>query len=97
MAGTNIIPGLRFDYLSESGSNFSPSLNLSELGEYVKVKAGIARAFKAPNLYQTSEGIYSIRKATVVQRYYVRRLLRSVIRTSILKLASIKRLGWNLP
>ncbi|WP_152414159.1 TonB-dependent receptor, partial [Salmonella enterica] len=48
---------LRFDYLSESGSNFSPSLNLSqELGEYVKVKAGIARAFKAPNLYQTSEG-----------------------------------------
>ncbi len=29
MAGTNIIPGLRFDYLSESGSNFSPSLNLS--------------------------------------------------------------------
>lgn len=57
MAGTNIIPGLRFDYLSESGSNFSPSLNLSqELGEYVKVKAGIARAFKAPNLYQTSEG-----------------------------------------
>ncbi|EAS8986483.1 TonB-dependent siderophore receptor [Salmonella enterica] len=57
MAGTNIIPGLRFDYLSESGSNFSPSLNLSqELGEYVKMKAGIARAFKAPNLYQTSEG-----------------------------------------
>ncbi|EAT8908946.1 TonB-dependent siderophore receptor [Salmonella enterica] len=57
MAGTNIIPGLRFDYLSESGSNFSPSLNLSQaLGEYVKVKAGIARAFKAPNLYQTSEG-----------------------------------------
>ncbi|EAP9279917.1 TonB-dependent siderophore receptor [Salmonella enterica] len=57
MAGTNIIPGLRFDYLSKSGSNFSPSLNLSQvLGEYVKVKAGIARAFKAPNLYQTSEG-----------------------------------------
>lgn len=57
VAGSNIIPGLRFDYLSESGGNFSPSLNLSqELGEYVKVKAGIARAFKAPNLYQTSEG-----------------------------------------
>lgn len=32
------------------------------------MKAGIARAFKAPNLYQTSEGIYSIRKATVVQK-----------------------------
>lgn len=57
VAGSNIIPGLRFDYLSESGGNFSPSLNLSqELGEYVKVKTGIARAFKAPNLYQTSEG-----------------------------------------
>ncbi len=51
MAGTNIIPGLRFDYVSESGSNFSPSLNLSpDLGEYVKVKAGIARSFKAPHL-----------------------------------------------
>ncbi|MEL5565939.1 TonB-dependent siderophore receptor [Serratia ureilytica] len=57
LAGTNVIPGLRFDYLSESGGNFSPSLNLSqELGEFFKVKAGIARAFKAPNLYQTSEG-----------------------------------------
>lgn len=28
--GTNIIPGLRFDYLSDSGGNFSPSLNLSQ-------------------------------------------------------------------
>lgn len=57
LAGTNVITGLRFDYLSQSGFNFSPSLNLSqELGEYFKVKVGIARAFKAPNLYQTSEG-----------------------------------------
>ena len=39
---TNIIPGLRFDYLSDSGGNFSPSLNLSqELGDYFKVKAGL--------------------------------------------------------
>lgn len=54
---TNIIPGLRFDYLSDSGGNFSPSLNLSqELGDYFKVKAGVARTFKAPNLYQSSEG-----------------------------------------
>ncbi len=69
MAGTNIIPGLRFDYLSESGSNFSPSLNLSrELGEYVKVKAGIARAFKARTCIKPVRGIYSIRKATVVQK-----------------------------
>ncbi|MCJ4485894.1 FepA family TonB-dependent siderophore receptor, partial [Klebsiella pneumoniae] len=55
--GTNIISGLRFDYLNESGGNFSPSLNLSqELGDYFKVKAGIARTFKAPNLYQSSKG-----------------------------------------
>jgi ferric enterobactin receptor len=55
--GTNIIPGLRFDYHTEFGSNWSPSLNASqELGDYFKLKAGIARVFKAPNLYQSSEG-----------------------------------------
>ncbi|MFE8153484.1 TonB-dependent siderophore receptor [Brenneria goodwinii] len=55
--GTNIIPGLRFDYHSKFGGNWSPSLNASqELGEYFKLKAGIARVFKAPNLYQSSEG-----------------------------------------
>ncbi len=55
--GTNIIPGLRFDYHSKFGANWSPSLNISqELGEYFKLKAGIARVFKAPNLYQSSEG-----------------------------------------
>ncbi|NUU64884.1 TonB-dependent siderophore receptor [Enterobacteriaceae bacterium BIT-l23] len=55
--GTNIIPGLRFDYHTEFGSNWSPSLNASqELGDYFKIKAGIARVFKAPNLYQSSEG-----------------------------------------
>ncbi|GAA5106877.1 siderophore salmochelin receptor IroN [Orbus sasakiae] len=55
--GTNIIPGLRFDYHSEFGANFSPSLNFSQqLGQYFKLKAGIARAFKAPNLYQSNNG-----------------------------------------
>lgn len=55
--GTTIIPGLRFDYLNQTGGNLSPSLNLSQaLGDYFKVKAGIARTFKAPNLYQSSEG-----------------------------------------
>jgi ferric enterobactin receptor len=55
--GTQIVPGLRFDYLNESGGNLSPSLNISqELGDYVKLKAGIARTFKAPNLYQSNEG-----------------------------------------
>ncbi|WP_392565395.1 FepA family TonB-dependent siderophore receptor [Utexia brackfieldae] len=57
VVGTNIIPGLRFDHHSEFGSNFSPSLNLSQqLGDYFQLKAGIARAFKAPNLYQSNEG-----------------------------------------
>lgn len=57
ITGTNIIPGLRFDYHSEFGANFSPSLNFSQqLGQYFKLKAGIARAFKAPNLYQSNTG-----------------------------------------
>lgn len=55
--GTNIIPGLRFDYHSQFGANFSPSLNFSQqLGDNFKLKAGIARAFKAPNLYQSNNG-----------------------------------------
>ena len=55
--GTNLIPGLRFDYHSKFGANFSPSLNASQaLGDYFKLKAGIARVFKAPNLYQSTNG-----------------------------------------
>lgn len=57
LAGTVLIPGLRLDHHSKFGNNWSPSLNLSqELGDYFKLKAGIARVFKAPNLYQSSEG-----------------------------------------
>ena len=48
-------PGLRLDDHSDFGLNWSPSLNASQtLGEYFTVKAGIARAFKAPNLYQSN-------------------------------------------
>ncbi|MFS2222633.1 FepA family TonB-dependent siderophore receptor [Pantoea sp. B65] len=55
--GTTIIPGLRFDYSDRFGSNWSPSLNFSQaLGDDFTLKAGIARVFKAPNLYQSSEG-----------------------------------------
>ncbi|EJC1151181.1 TonB-dependent siderophore receptor [Salmonella enterica] len=55
--GTDIITGIRFDYHNEFGSNWSPSLNMSqELGDMFKLKAGIARVFKAPNLYQSSKG-----------------------------------------
>lgn len=55
--GTFLIPGLRFDHHNQFGSNWSPSFNFSQdMGEYFKLKAGIARVFKAPNLYQSSEG-----------------------------------------
>lgn len=54
---TEVIPGIRFDYHNSFGANWSPSLNLSQgLGDYFTLKAGIARAFKAPNLYQSTEG-----------------------------------------
>ena len=48
-----LTPGLRFDQHSAFGSNFSPSLNASHaLTDSITLKAGIARAFKAPNLFQ---------------------------------------------
>lgn len=48
-----LTPGVRFDQHNAFGSNVSPSLNASyNLTETVSLKAGIARAFKAPNLYQ---------------------------------------------
>nr|WP_232924604.1 TonB-dependent siderophore receptor [Pseudomonas cichorii] len=51
--GTIITPGLRFDRHSIVGDNWSPALNLSHaLGGGYTLKAGIARAYKAPNLYQ---------------------------------------------
>ncbi|QGY31860.1 TonB-dependent siderophore receptor [Pantoea cypripedii] len=54
---TEVIPGLRFDYHDKFGANWSPSLNISQgLGDYFTLKSGIARAFKAPNLYQSTEG-----------------------------------------
>ncbi|KFK92808.1 MULTISPECIES: TonB-dependent siderophore receptor [unclassified Serratia (in: enterobacteria)] len=52
---TMLTPGLRFDHHSEAGDNWSPSLNLSqELGDNVTLKMGIARAYKAPNLFQNN-------------------------------------------
>ncbi|WP_323018617.1 FepA family TonB-dependent siderophore receptor [Castellaniella sp.] len=52
-----VTPGLRFDHHSVQGNNWSPSLNLSYLvDEQWTVKAGIARAYKAPNLYQSNSG-----------------------------------------
>lgn len=52
---TTLTPGLRFDHHSIVGDNWSPSLNLSqELGDDFTLKMGIARAYKAPSLYQTN-------------------------------------------
>ena len=51
--GTMLTPGLRFDHHDIVGDNWSPSLNLShQLTDTLTLKAGIARAYKAPNLYQ---------------------------------------------
>ncbi|MGP5532184.1 FepA family TonB-dependent siderophore receptor [Psychrobacter celer] len=48
-----ITPGLRFDYHSEAGSNWSPSINTTwHFSPDWSVKAGVSRAFKAPSLYQ---------------------------------------------
>ncbi|WP_420841470.1 TonB-dependent siderophore receptor [Erwinia endophytica] len=50
---TMLTPGLRFNHHSEVGNNWSPSLNISQgLGDDFTLKLGIARAYKAPNLYQ---------------------------------------------
>lgn len=50
---TTITPGVRFDHHDTVGANWSPSLNVSHmLAEGLTLKAGVARAYKAPNLYQ---------------------------------------------
>ena len=60
--GTNIIPGLRFDYHNDFGSNWSPSLNLSQdLGDMFKVKAGIAWYLKRRTCISRARGIFSTR------------------------------------
>lgn len=48
-----VTPGLRFDYHSEAGSNWSPSVNTTwDFSPNWSVKTGISRAFKAPDLYR---------------------------------------------
>jgi ferric enterobactin receptor len=50
-----LTPGLRLDHHDQFGANWSPSLNTSyKLTDDVTLKGGIARAFKAPNLYQSN-------------------------------------------
>ena len=48
-----LTPALRYDYNDNFGSNVSPSLNATyQFNEEWTMKVGIARAFKAPNLFQ---------------------------------------------
>ncbi|GKV94669.1 TonB-dependent siderophore receptor [Pectobacterium aroidearum] len=50
---TMLTPALRLDQHSIVGTNWSPSLNLSQhLNDDFTLKMGIAQAYKAPNLYQ---------------------------------------------
>lgn len=52
-----LTPGIRLDYHSAFGANLSPSLNAAyEILDGLSVKGGVARAFKAPNLYQSNDG-----------------------------------------
>jgi ferric enterobactin receptor len=54
-ANTVLTPGLRFDQHSQSGANWSPALNLTHLlGNKLTLKAGVASAYKAPNLFQSN-------------------------------------------
>ena len=50
-----LTPAVRFDHHSTFGDNWSPSLSASvEPFPDFMIKGGIARAFKAPNLYQSN-------------------------------------------
>ncbi len=54
-AGFTVTPGVRFDRHSSFGSNWSPSLSVAYAPiPDLTIKGGIARAFKAPNLYQSN-------------------------------------------
>lgn len=50
-----VTPGVRFDHHSQFGSNWAPSLSIAFAPiPDLTIKGGIARAFKAPNLYQSN-------------------------------------------
>jgi len=52
-----LTPALRFDHHDRTGSTFSPALNTAfSLTPEWTAKLGLARAYKAPNLYQANPG-----------------------------------------
>jgi len=55
-ANTILTPGIRYDRHSQSGANWSPALNVTHmLNDRVTLKGGVARTYKAPNLYQSNQ------------------------------------------
>lgn len=54
---SNMVLALRVDDHNKSGVNWSPSINITQkIGDYWTIKGGVARAYKAPNMYQNAEG-----------------------------------------
>ncbi|TKW68886.1 MAG: TonB-dependent siderophore receptor [Paracoccus denitrificans] len=54
-----LTPGLRYDHSDKFGSNMSPSLNATyDFNDEWSMKVGVARAFKAPNLFQLNPNYY---------------------------------------
>jgi len=52
-----LTPALRLDHHDQTGSSFSPALNTAfNLSPQWTAKLGLARAYKAPNLYQANPG-----------------------------------------
>lgn len=50
-----LTPGVRFDHYDDFGGNVSPYISTSyNLTDDLSIHAGIAKAFKAPNLYQSN-------------------------------------------
>ena len=65
-----VTPGLRFDYHSEAGSNWSPSINTTwHFSPDWSVKAGVSRAFKAPSLYQLDPNYIYYTRGYVCPQY----------------------------
>jgi ferric enterobactin receptor len=66
-----LTPGLRFDHHTQFGNNFSPSLNVQyKLAEDWLLKGGVARAFKAPNLYQANPNYLYYTRGNGCPDYY---------------------------
>ncbi|APZ51826.1 FepA family TonB-dependent siderophore receptor [Salipiger abyssi] len=68
-----LTPALRVDWADTFGTNVSGGLNASyELTSEWTVKGGVAKAFKAPNLYQLSDTyVYTTRGRGCPYPYYV--------------------------